>query len=86
MRVRAKKISRCTKNGLFFLQLTAEKKAPFWGAARKFFGPSYFVTALAQACLVADFSGTRLNVRATKTFGNIETANAIFWIYLSCTA
>ena len=30
-----------------FLQLAAEKKDTIFGAARKFFGPSYFVTALA---------------------------------------
>ena len=28
------------------LQLAAEKKTPYFGAARKSFGPSYFVTAL----------------------------------------
>ena len=30
----------------FFLQLVAEKKDSKTGAARKYFGPSYFVTAL----------------------------------------
>ena len=29
-----------------FLQLAAEKKDTIFGVARKFFGPSYFVTAL----------------------------------------
>jgi hypothetical protein len=29
-----------------FLQLAAKKNTPFFGAARKIFGHSYFVTAL----------------------------------------
>ena len=41
---RTEKISSCTKNSIF-LQLAAEKDTIF-EAARKFFSPSYFVTAL----------------------------------------
>ena len=32
-----------------FSQLTAVKNPTIFGAARKFFGPSYFVTALVQS-------------------------------------
>jgi hypothetical protein len=37
----------CTKNGVF-LQLAAEKKAPFWVQLKQPFGPSYFVKALGK--------------------------------------
>ena len=42
----SKKISRCTKNGVYFD--SSVTKNTIFGAARKFFGPSYFVTALAH--------------------------------------
>ena len=31
-----------------FFELAAEKKTSFFGATRKIFGPSYFVTALPE--------------------------------------
>ena len=40
------KISQASPFFESFLQLAAEKKDSKNGAARKFFGPSYFVTAL----------------------------------------
>ena len=43
---KGQKIFSYTKKGVFFLQLAAEKKNIIFGAARKIFGPFYFVTAL----------------------------------------
>ena len=42
---KGQEISSCTKNGVFFSAASCNKDTVF-GAARKFFGPSYFVTAL----------------------------------------
>ena len=43
---RVENFARCTKNGFFF---SAVKKDTIFGAAKKFFGPSYFLTALDEA-------------------------------------
>ena len=42
----AEKFSSCTKNDVFFHSWQLRKKDTIFGAARKIFGPSYFVTAL----------------------------------------
>ena len=58
---RAENISSCTENGVFFLQLAAEKKDTIFGEGRKSFGPFYFVTALVA------FGSSRLRNNSTLT-------------------
>ena len=47
--MRAKNFSSSTKNGVFFSVASGKKKDTIFGAARKFFGPSYFVMALVKS-------------------------------------